>query len=49
MTVWRLAPTGAAWPAASDDRTVRLWNADTGQPLGAPLTGHTDAVNECGV
>jgi WD40 repeat protein len=21
-----------------------LWNADTGQPIGAPLTGHTDAV-----
>ena len=28
-------------------RTVRLWNADTGQPIGDPLTGHTDAV--CGV
>jgi WD40 repeat protein len=23
---------------------VRVWNADTGQPLGAPLTGHTNAV-----
>ena len=22
-----------------------MWNADTGQPLGAPLTGHTDTVN----
>jgi WD40 repeat protein len=23
---------------------VLLWNADTGQPLGQALTGHTDAV-----
>ena len=23
---------------------MRLWDADTGQPIGAPLTGHTDAV-----
>jgi WD40 repeat protein len=21
---------------------VRIWNADTGQPIGDPLTGHTD-------
>ena len=23
---------------------MRLWNADTGQPVGDPLTGHTGAV-----
>ena len=34
-SVWRLAPTGTASPRGSDDQTVRLWNADTGQPLGA--------------
>ena len=29
---------------AGADATVRLWNPDTGQPIGAPLTGHTGAV-----
>ena len=24
--------------------TVRVWDADTGQPIGQPLTGHTDTV-----
>ncbi len=24
---------------------MRLWDAATGQPIGAPLTGHTDAVS----
>ena len=40
------APTGTASRAASVDETVRLWDADTGQPIGAPLAGHTDTVNE---
>ena len=26
-SVWRLAPTAAAWPGASYDKTVRIWPA----------------------
>jgi WD40 repeat protein len=33
--------SGAGYP----DDTVRVWDAGTGQQIGAPLTGHTSHVN----
>jgi WD40 repeat protein len=30
--------------SGSLDKTVRLWDATTGKPMGEPLTGHTDKV-----
>jgi hypothetical protein len=37
-------PDGRRLASASGDK-IRIWNADTGQPIGAPLTGHTSAVS----
>ena len=38
------SPDGTRIVSGSADKTVRVWDADTGQPIGQPLTGHTDAV-----
>ena len=38
------SPDGSRIVSGGDDRTLRLWNSDTGQQIGEPLTGHTAAV-----
>ncbi|KAG2033939.1 WD40-repeat-containing domain protein [Suillus americanus] len=38
------SPDGTHIVTGSDDHTVRLWDAGTGQPLGEPLLGHTSYV-----
>ena len=30
--------------SGSDDKTVRIWNMETGRQVGEPLTGHTGPV-----
>ena len=37
------SPDGTKSPPASDDKTARLWDAATGQPLGSPME-HDDRV-----
>ncbi|MGH3869617.1 MAG: trypsin-like peptidase domain-containing protein, partial [Pseudonocardiaceae bacterium] len=39
------SPDGRLLATTSADRTVRLWDVASHQPLGQPLIGHTNAVN----
>jgi WD40 repeat protein len=38
------SPDGKRIVSASADRTLRLWDATNGQPIGDPLQGHNDKV-----
>ena len=35
------SPDGTRLASGSIDKTVRLWDASTGAPIGSPLKGHT--------
>jgi len=35
--------------SGSDDNTIRMWDAETGKPLSAPLQGHTDFVRSVAI
>ncbi|KAG9095926.1 POC1 centriolar protein A [Ceratobasidium sp. UAMH 11750] len=39
------SPDGGYIVSGSDDKTIRIWDAHTGQPVGQPLEGHTCRVN----
>ena len=47
-TVWSVGfdPSGKKLVSGSSDKTVRVWDATTGEPIGSPLTGHTDRVTQ---
>ena len=38
------SPDGKRIVTASADKTARLWDAETGKPIGEPLAGHADQV-----
>ena len=44
ITQVAVSPDGKRIVSGSRDKTLRLWDADTGLALGQPLTGHSDSV-----
>ncbi|EDQ98298.1 uncharacterized protein LACBIDRAFT_398844 [Laccaria bicolor S238N-H82] len=40
-----LSPDGRCVVSGSCDRTIRIWDAETGKPVGEPFREHTDEIN----
>src|SRR5258706_7672190 len=45
VTSVNYSPNGARVATGSYDRTIRIWDAESGAVVGEPLTGHTDLVS----
>ncbi|OBH95466.1 TIR domain-containing protein [Mycobacterium sp. E2733] len=45
VTTVAFSPDGQRMVSGSGDKTLRVWNAGTGAPIGTPLAGHTGPVD----
>ncbi|CCA75727.1 hypothetical protein PIIN_09717 [Serendipita indica DSM 11827] len=44
VTALAFSSDGSRFTSGSEDTTIQLWDAETGQPLGEPLRGHEGSV-----